>query len=370
MNSMRVAIITPVFPPYRGGIGTVVALDAESIRRLGATVDVYTPAYNKAKERDRKQQGATMAGVYRLKSMMEWGNAAVLPSLITRLKGYDLIHLHYPFFGSDIITAFAAKLYGIPLVVTYHMHPKASGILGLTFRIYQRVLQPIIFHYARAILVSSKDYADEHHIHHRDLVVHPFGVDTIQFAPEDKKDALPTIVFVGGLDAAHYFKGVDVLLTACSLMTAPYRLLIVGDGEHRPIFEAMAKNFGITNHVQFLGAVSFEDLPDVYQSADVHVLPSIDQSEAFGIVTLEAMASGIPTVVSNLPGARSLVVQEETGLIVEPKDASALALALDRFCNDRIFAKACGEKARERVCAQYDDTLLAKRLFEVYNRLV
>lgn len=369
---MRVAIVTPVFPPYRGGIGTVAVHDAECLEKLGVTVDVFTPKYGKkAVEKDAQN-------IHRLKPFYAWGNGAVLPALLSKLKDFSIIHLHYPFFGSDILAAFAAKMFRIPLVVTYHMRPKASGILGLTFTVYRTVLQPLIFKTASCIFVSSQDYATEHHVAHPHLIVHPFGVDTKRFTPGDQSSArehfglakdISTIIFVGGLDDAHYFKGVDVLLAACSQMTTPYQLLIIGDGKKRSTFEYLSTTLDIRDHVHFAGSVPFEDLPRAYQAADVHVLPSIDRSEAFGLVTLEAMATGIPSIVSNLPGVRSLIVEGETGSVVPPNDAKALATELNRYCANLSFAKTRGENARRRCCAQYDDSVLATQLLEVYKGL-
>lgn len=364
----RIAIVTPVYPPYRGGIGTVADHDARCLRELGVSVDVFTPTY--------KMPTKIEAGITRLQPFYAWGNGAVLLDLISKLRGYSVIHLHYPFFGSDILAAFAAKLWNIPLVVTYHMKPKASGILGLTFRAYRFVLEPFIFRSARSLLVSSKEYAEAQAVHHKNIIEMPFGIDTERFAPGDHvaarqsfglREDVPTILFVGGLDRAHYFKGVDVLLRACASMAASWQLLIVGDGNNRKMFERLATDLGIIDRVHFAGSIPFEDLPRAYQAADVHVLPSIDRSEAFGLVTLEAMSSGVPSIVSDLPGVRSLIVPNETGALVIPGDSASLARALDRFCGDVHFAKSCGEKARIRACALYDERILAKQLVEIYD---
>lgn len=370
-RSLRVAIVTPVYPPYRGGIGTVADHDARCLRALGQTVDVFTPTH--------KVPTGSEAGITRLQPFYAWGNGAVLLGLVQKLRGYDIVHLHYPFFGSDILAAFAAKFWNIPLVVTYHMRPKASGILGLTFRAYRFALERFVFRSAKVLLVGSKEYANEHGVRHRNIEALPFGVDTTRFAPGDRvaarrafglQERIPTILFVGGLDRAHYFKGVDVLLSACAAMTVPWQLLIVGDGNNRKTFESLAADLGVSDRVHFAGSVPFADLPHAYQAADVHVLPSIDRSEAFGLVTLEAMASGVPSIVSDLPGVRSLIIPNETGSLAIPGDVTSLAAALSRYCSDENFAKHCGERARVRACALYDEQILAKRLVEVYNRCI
>lgn len=368
---LRIAIVSPVFPPYRGGIGTVAAHDAGELRSAGHAVEVFTPAY--------KAQSAKEANVTRLQPFYAWGNAAVLLGLVSKLRGFDVVHLHYPFFGSDILVAFACKFWNIPLVVTYHMKPKAKGILGATFVTYRTVLQPIIFRVARAILVSSDEYANEQHVTHRRRIVHPFSVDTERFVPGDRiaaqehfsiRNDLPVIVFVGGLDAAHYFKGLDVLLRAFAAMRTKARVLIVGDGNRRGYFEALARELDIVDRVHFVRSVPFEDLPIAYRAADVHVLPSIDRSEAFGIVTQEAMATGIPSIVSNLPGVRTLVRPDVTGAWVAPNDVEALTVSLDRFCSDAALRDRCGKAARERAVQEFSREHLTNALIGVYKTII
>lgn len=364
----RVAIVTPVFPPYRGGIGTVAAEDAAMMRDQGFLVEVFTPKYAK--------QSALQEGVTRFQPFYAWGNAAVLFDLLKALQGFDLVHLHYPFFGSDILAAFAAKIWRTPLIVTCHMRPKAAGILGFTFRAYRSVLERFIFRTAQTVLVSSLDYAKENGIRHHRLVAYPFGVDVQRFSPGDSAKArerfglrsgVPTMVFVGGLDAAHYFKGVDKLLETCARLVSPWQLLIVGDGNRRSIFEERVRELGISDQVHFAGSVPFEDLPEAYRAADVHVLPSLDRSEAFGVVTLEAMATGIPSVVSDLPGVRSVIAAEETGLLAEPGSIELLALALERLLGDSVLRERFGKAARQRAVEDFSKEKVADRLISIYK---
>lgn len=370
-SALRIAIVSPVYPPYRGGIGTVAAHDAAQLRSAGHAVEIFTPAYTK--------QTVKEASITRLQPFYAWGNAAVLFGLVSKLRGFDVVHLHYPFFGSDILATFACKLWNIPLVVTYHMKPKAKGVLAATFAVYRAVLQPMIFRVARAVLVSSNEYGDEQRVMHRRRIVHPFSVDTDRFAPGDRHAAqdhfgishdLPVIVFVGGLDAAHYFKGIEALLRAFATMQVKAQLLIVGDGNRREHFEALARGLYILDRVHFVRSVPFEDLPIAYQAADLHVLPSIDRSEAFGIVTQEAMATGIPSIVSDLPGVRTLVVPETTGAHVAPNDIDALAQILDRFCADRERRMRCGTAARERAVKEFSADHLTNALIGVYKTVI
>lgn len=361
---MKIAIVTPVFPPYRGGIGTVAADEARQLAALGASVAVFTPDYHHGKQRDE--------GVVRLRPWFRWGNGAICPGVVWRLREFDAIHVHFPFYGTDILAALAACVWRKPLTVTFHMRAVATGWLGALFAFYRVVLEPFVMRVARTVIVSTDDYAREHQVRGRNLVVVPFGVDTRRFAPGDDHgfrrehglvDNVPTILFVGGMDAAHYFKGVDVLLRAASMITAPWQMVLVGSGDMRSAYEELARRLDIASRVHFVGSVPFERLPDAYRAADVHVLPSINRGEAFGLVTLEAKASGIPSIVSNLPGVRTLVTPGSDGDVFAVGDAGDLARKLTRYLGSSVEMRREGGAARAQALAKFDAQELAKRCY-------
>ena len=356
---MVIAEVTPVYPPYRGGMGSVAEAYAQAARASGLTVEIFSPR------------------VSGLRPWWAWGNAALVPQLVWRLRTVDLIHLHYPFYGGDFFAALSAFIFQKPLLVTYHMRTRGSGWLGLLFRLQRWLLEPFIFAVAQAILVSSLDYAKASGLASKKLIELPFGVDTDRFFPGRDDDwrrahAIPldrtVILFVGGLDDAHGFKGVAVLLRACAMLNAPsWQLLIIGDGNRKKTFEEQARTLGIGDRVTFAGSVHFDDLPRAYRAADLHVLPSTDGSEAFGLVTLEAAASGLPSIVSNLPGARTIIEPKVTGLTVPPGVAAALAEAIEKLLQQSDQRLAFGLQARARAMKHYDQKLLAEKLNALYK---
>jgi glycosyltransferase involved in cell wall biosynthesis len=246
------------------------------------------------------------------------------------------------------------------------------------FFLHRLLLEPFILRFARAVFVSTLDYASAVHLRHHNLIEMPFGVDTNLFYPEKAEEkrqelGIPPemlcILFVGGLDKAHYFKGVDVLLRAAAYLerSMPYRVLIVGDGEERPRFEKMAQDLGISEHVLFLGGIDRDGLINAYRMANVHVLPSLDQGEAFGLVTLEAAASGVPSVVSNLPGMRMLVDPGVTGIRFPAGDARSLSRAIQFFAANRAECEKMGQNARRMAVRHYDEGKVAERMLKAYK---
>jgi glycosyltransferase involved in cell wall biosynthesis len=350
-------------------MGAVAAIDADGLRARGFITDVLTPGYA------GRERG--LDAVY-LKPFLALGNAAVLPQLLKRLNSYDLVHLHYPFYGADIFVWLWSILRQKPYVLTYHMRPQTSDWRNIIFRLHRYLIEPFILRRARAVLVSSLDYASSLGLRHTNLIDFPFGVDEQRFSPgrDDVYRAELGIssralvfIFVGGLDRAHSFKGVDVLIRAAAYLPLEpdWRVLIVGDGDMKAAYQDLAKTLGIGERVIFAGAVSEADLPRAYRAAQVHVLPSVTQSEAFGLVTLEAAATGLPSVVSDLPGVRSLVVPNQTGLLVEAGFEESLERVMQRFLHEPSLGEQLGKAARQRVLVKYTRSSLADRLAEVYN---
>lgn len=365
---MKIAHVVSTYPPYRGGMGNVAFAYTEWLRSHGYNVHVFTPRFGPAIADDPDY-------VHRIPSPMTIGNAAAVPSLFGRLKGFDIVHLHYPFFGgAEPVIVRKAIRDDQALVVTYHMDTYANGLKGLVFEAHRRALFPWLMARADKILVSSLDYAAASSLGEIDrvqdrIVELPFGVDLQRFHPRTEQEEMePTILFVGGLDKAHAFKGVPVLLEALArIKDQPWRLVIAGDGELRPSFERMTGERMIAQHVQFLGSVSDADLPGVFRAADIHVLPSTTRGEAFGLVALEAAASGIPSVVSDLPGVRTVVVQNETGVRVPPSDPDALAKALAQLLADGPLRARLGTAARARAERVYAWDPLMEKLVGVYE---
>jgi glycosyltransferase involved in cell wall biosynthesis len=331
----------------------------ERLRTRGHDVQVFSPLRGDDGDGQRDP-----SYVHRLRATAAAGNAALMPSLPLSLRTFDIVHVHYPFYGGaePIARARSTDRTG-PIVLSYHMDATADGLKGRLFDVHRRALQPWILAHADHVLVSSRDYADSSALAREPLrclpIVCSFGVDTTRFQPGSEpalrkqlgiEPAVPVTIFVGSLDAAHRFKGLDVLFMALSLITdRPWHLLVVGGGNERAELERATDVRGIRARVTFAGDVSDELLPSYYRVGDVHVLPSTGHAEAFGLVTLEAAATGIPSIVSDLPGVRTNVLAERTGLVVPPANGAALGSAIERLLSSSEERARLGTEARRRV---------------------
>ena len=354
-NKKRVAVVSPVYPPYRGGIGALARLDAEHIGALGYEVDVYAPG----------QRG--------FRPWFRYGNAAFVPALFWLTRRYDVVVLEYPFFGGAEFVALGRRVFGGKLILSYHMDVVGRGLLGRFFAWHRRWVFPFVCASADRVLVTSDDYARESFLADRacaSTVLAP-SVDTDFFSPRQKMvDAEKTIVFVGGLDSAHYFKGLSVLLRAmCARVLVSAKLIVVGDGNCRAEYESFARAHGLGDRVRFAGNVAQSDLPAQYRMGDVCVFPSVDRSEAFGLVALEAMACGVPVIASNLAGVRTIVRDGMTGLLVIAGSSSALAEKLAAILDNDAGREEMASAARKMVEEEFVPARRIARWKEILDSL-
>lgn len=378
---MKIAHVVCTFPPYFGGMGNVVFQTTEALRARGHEVVVITPQFGEPTQTEQSH-------VKRLSPSVSYGNAARLPTIKKELDAFDIVHLHYPFYGTaNLVRQWKKKNPDKTLVVTYHMDTRAPDWKGLLFKLYAKFWMNKILDSADYCLASSMDYieasdAQKHVAQHPDKWgALPFGVDTHRFQPQPKPEQLfldldldpdaPTVVFVGGMDPAHHFKGIPVLLRALAILEKsdrPVQALFVGDGSLRPQFEEQVKWMDIAARTRFLGKVSDEDLPLCYAAADVCILPSTGVNEAFGMVLIEAYASGIPVIASDLPGVRS--VASHAGITVPPKNPQALAEAIYEFFSPKVDRRGLSLQATMVAHERFSWERIAQELEALYTKLV
>ncbi|HET9384124.1 MAG TPA: glycosyltransferase family 4 protein [Gemmatimonadales bacterium] len=275
---------------------------------------------------------------------------------LTNRRQYDVIHVHWPL--PLALLGWAAQRRGRPPIVTTFY----GAELRLGFR---RFLAWAARRAARVIAISSYTAAALREIANVPIAVIPYAASLPPARPKTDADRehVPTVLFVGRLVER---KGVTHLVEAVAqLADRRARLVIVGDGPERPRLEARARELGIAHRVEFRGRISDADLRTAYQRAGVFVLPAVLDSrgdtEGLGVVLLEAMNYGVPVIASNIGGIVDIVVDQETGLLVPPGDAAALASALDSVLRDPARSRRLGEAGRRRLAEQFSwDAILAK----------
>ena len=383
---MRIAQIVCTFLPYKGGIGNSVYNLAERLGQRGVKTTIFTPNY-----RNLAPEYNDTFKVRRLEPVAQFGNAACLPQLLWKLRGFDIIHLHLPFLGSTLPVLLFCLLHPKrKLVLTYHMDLVGNGFKKFIFNLYKIFCLPLILRRANKIFVSSFDYVEHSDIknfykkYKAKFYQLPFGINTDKFSPKEKNADLiekffiekenVVFLFVGGLDSAHYFKGLEILLRAFKILRDKgmenFRLIVVGEGELKADYQNLAQSFNIGDNVIFAGSVNNAELPNYYNLSDVFVLSSIDKSEAFGLVLLEAAACAKPLIASNLAGVRTIVQEGEGGFLALPGDARDLSEKIKLLLLDSDLRKKMGEKNRALALQKYSrDEMVAEYLHCLGARL-
>ncbi len=374
---LKIAHLTCVFPPQQGGIGFVVKKYTQIATKIATQIFIYTPNYKNNKEiRDKKNNFS----IYRVTSKLRIGNAAYI-NIKKYLKDINILHIHYPFYGSVIPSLLNAKKYKIKTVVSWHMNPQGKGLKGLFFKLYEKLITPWIFQNVDQILVSTTDYFQDHFLFKKfknKILELAFSVDLKKFRVQEKDTQLiqkydlknkKILLFVGGLDKAHYFKGVNLLIKALTKLDKQYSLLIIGEGNLKNNYQQLVKKLNLNKRVVFINRVDNQDLIKYYNLADCLILPSINQGEAFGIVQIEAMACATPVIVSNLPGVRKVPQNNKTGFTFETQNINDLIKKIETLFADNTRYKTFSQNARRRVIEKFSDQIILEKLIKIYQNL-
>ena len=182
-----------------------------------------------------------------------------------------------------------------------------------------------------------------------------------------KKYASEIVLFVGRLI---YYKGVEYLIRAMKNVTAS--LVVIGDGPLRESLLSLAKDADVAHKVHFLGkGLSDAEMVAYYHACDVFVLPSVEITEGFGIVQLEAMACGKPVVNTNLPtGVPCVSLDNETGYTVPVRDPEALSRAINKILLNDGIKRKFGANAVQRVNDEFTMARMTESVFNVCQQVL
>ena len=367
---MKIAQIVCVFPPYKGGIGNVAHDFSEMLSETGNKITVFTPDCGQIIEEKHNFK------IILLKPWLKMGLGAFLPQLFFKLPCFNAVYLHYPFFGTAEVVWLAKIIFPKKFKLIIHFHMDVTGLSLFTkiLSLPTKIIKNSLFKKADAVTCASLDYVKNSDIakiykkYPAKFKEIPFGVDTGRFIPSSQKkdENIKNILFVGALDKAHYFKGIDILFKAISRFQFPdFNFQIVGDGDLKQHYIAQAKKLNITDKINFLGKVPDEELPKIYQRVDLLVLPSINKNEAFGLVLLEALASGVPVIASDLPGVRTVFEDGKQGLLCKPGNTENLKIKIEEILASEEKRKEMGKEARILALKKYSWEKVKKKLNEV-----
>ena len=377
MKSLHVCHLGKYYPPAPGGIETHVRTLALAQAELGVRAEVLCINH---------LEGPTQVeadGPVEVTRFGRAGSALKLdfcPDLIRGLKQVDADILHMQVPNPTMILAVLTARPKQPLVVTYQSDVVNQKLRAALFRPLERLL----YRKVRRILSSSPVYPDGSEFlkaYPERLQVLPNGIDLkpyINPSPEHREEASrvrerhadggPLWLCAGRMV---YYKGFINAIRA--LMHVEGRLLLIGDGPDEAMLREETQKLGLDDRVVFLGALPhYLDIVPYYLAADAFWFPSNARSEAFGLVQVEAMASGCPVVNTQIPhsGVGWVSPHEETGLTVPVNDPKALATAARQLLDDPALRARLVAAARRRAEDEFDHRVMAERSLAVYRSVL
>jgi len=201
-----------------------------------------------------------------------------------------------------------------------------------------------------------------------DIEVIPFGVDTDLFAAVDRKPSDRIVIGVAKSLKPKY--GIDVLIRAFSLLARRYNniyLKIAGKGKYEKEYKRLTGDLNLENRVEFLGFVEHSRLPSLFAQFDIFAMPSVLEDESFGVAAVEASATCLPVVATDVGGVSEVVLDNVTGYLVEKKDEYKLAAAIEKLIMNPELRLKMGKAGRDFIIQKYtwkDNLLAMKNLYE------
>ena len=372
---MKVLQVGKYYPPDTGGVETATRQLAEALTRFGVENEVVCFA-----GKGPYDDGAAVCRVHRERVLACAASQPLSVSYVCRLLAlaprFDILHIHLP----NPLAALAVCLARPKAAVALHWH---SDVIGK--KAFQAVARPLETWLCRradlvigptAVHIEQSDRA-------RDFAgkgaVVPFCVDEAMARPDRADPAAVRALrerfdgrrIVFALGRLVPYKGFGVLIEAARDLPDDAAVVIGGSGPLRDCLAARIAAAGLSQRVFLAGRIGDAELPHWFAACDIFCLPSVTRAEMFGIVQLEAMAFGKPVVSTAIPrsGVSRVNVDGQTGLVVPPGDAGALAGALGRLLGDAALCRRLGRGGCAAVAGPYSPGAVSRALFSAYDRM-
>ncbi len=378
---MNVLHVTPYYHPAAewGGPVRSVALLAEATARAGAAVEVLTTNARGSSELPavppgvREVRGIPVRYCRALGPRRFFFSSELAAEVWRRARRADVVHVHGMWTYPVLAAARACELHGVPYVLSprgsldpWALRQKSWKKRGYTLLFERHTLR-------RAALLHFTS-EDEHRTAPAEYRDRPHAVvpncleleELLALDRLDRRDGAPEILMLGRI---HPMKGFDVMVPALRMLADTGRrvdLAVAGtdEGGYRRTVERLLREQGLVDRVRFLGEVDGEDKAAAFRRAALLAAPSY--RENFGNAVAEAMAAGLPVVVSERVGIAPDIDAAGAGLIV-PIDAASLAGAIARLLEDRAAAAAMGGRGRELVRTRYAGPAVAGAMLAAYE---
>lgn len=345
---MKIGLVTPYVYPLPGGVNEHVRFLYENLRLSGHDVRILTSSHGL--QRSSEGDVIRIGKGFSVPSNGSVGTITLSPRFVSQVRDvleqerFDLLHFHEPFvpFLSLVVLGQSASVN----IATFHAYAGFSPAMEFGRRTLGGYSEKL--HGRIAVSAAARHFVDR--FFPGDYKIIPNGVNLGRFqraVPISRwQDGTPNLLFVGRLEDR---KGLPYLLKAFRALhkgSVDCRLLVVGSGPQEREARRYVMTRRLTN-VEFLGRVSDAEKAQLFKTADVFVSPATGR-ESFGIVLLEAMASGAPIICSDIHGYKGVVQRGRQAVLVPPRDARSLASAIKELLSDAGLRRRMGAAGLER----------------------
>jgi glycosyltransferase involved in cell wall biosynthesis len=350
---MKILNIVKYYDPCQGGMETVVKNIVEGV--IASCYDINFTVYSNNHQRNfvksvhikNREIIIKETTVAYLKSQPLSLRYSSLKELI---KDNDVIHHHYPFPTMEsTLLRYLKEMSNKKFIITWHANIKNSRWSWIE-RIYNPMIEKLLYR-ADTIIVTSPQLFEASTIlqkYKKKIEIIPLSFNPKYSSVNSKEYPANRdfeLLFVGKL---RKYKGVEFLIKAIANLQV--KLKIVGNGEELQNLKSFATELNIVSKVTFVSNVEDSQLAEFYKNADLFVLPSINEAEAFGIVQLEAMANALPVINTNLSsGVPFVSLNGYSGITVEPADVDGLTVAIEKIIKSKELYELYSFNALERV---------------------
>lgn len=384
---MRALHIGKYFPPYPGGMENFLGDLLPALERCGISCAAVVHA---ASEYSNETNGPARTAVRLYKSRtygsllyapISPGFPLVLDKAIREFSP-DILHIHMPNTSAFwLLSSHRARR--IPWVIHWHSDVVQSSHdkrLAWAYHIY-RLLENRLLARAQTIIATSPPYLEASPTlapWRKKCHVVPLGLDVRRYpeaggegrtrAGSEWQGAGFKILAIGRLT---YYKGHETLIRAMAGLQGA-RLILAGEGDRKKSLQRLIKALGVEDRVTLAGYMPDSEVSALLETCDILCLPSIERTEAFGLVLLEAMRFSKPVVASNIPGSGVgwVIRDNETGLLVHPGNADALAAALNKMEASPTLRREMGEAGKKFFDSSFHIDQIAAQVASLYRGLV
>jgi glycosyltransferase involved in cell wall biosynthesis len=381
---MRILNSLYYYRPHYSGLTVYTERLARELASRGHQVTVLTSRYDRGLAAEEEVDGVR---VRRVPVLLRVSKGPIMPGLLPLANGlireHDLLHLHVPQLDAAPL-ALLGNLHGKPVVVTYHCDLSLPpSPLNWVANRFSDLANRISLTAAERVVANTADYAAESPVLSRleakvQIIPPPIEIPRVE---QDRVDALRSRLAIGSGDRVIGMvarlaseKGAEVLIRAMPEVLKAFpraRVLYVGQyrdvmGEERYVQKLRPMIDALGDHWTFIGTIDAHELAAFYSLCDVTVLPSLNSTESFGMVQVEAMMCGTPAIASDLPGVRYPTQATGMGLTFPPGDHGALAERILSILREPQKYST----AEDGVNARFGTSAVADRYEELFRTLV